>query len=93
MAPELDRARADDRDLFTNTVLAGRHTIAVSDGEAWLRVIGDARLVLAARKGVVAGDDEWEHLIGSDPDLTFVAWLGYLQTVLIGALDAAGDAG
>ncbi|RPI22995.1 MAG: DUF2017 family protein [Actinobacteria bacterium] len=91
MTGELDRARSEDRDVFAETVRRGRYAIAVSDAEAWLRVIGDARLALAARRGILEGSDEWEQLIRIDPDLALVAWLGHLQAVLVDALaDAMG---
>jgi Domain of unknown function (DUF2017) len=92
MTGELDRARADDRDLFVDSAHLAHPTLTIAEAEAWVRVIGDARLALAARSGIVAGDDEWEHRVGSDPDLTLVAWLGHLQASLIDALGEPGGA-
>jgi hypothetical protein len=89
MSGEMDRARADDRDLFAESLGDGSVSITVADAEAWLRVLGDARLALAARRGIVEGGDEWEHRIESDPDLALVAWLGFLQAMLVDALDEA----
>jgi Domain of unknown function (DUF2017) len=89
MASDLDLARADDRDVFAETVRSGSYPITVAAAEAWLRVIGDARLTLAARRGVTDETDEWEQRIRSDHDLAIVAWLGHLQAELV---DALGDA-
>lgn len=89
MAGELTRARADDRDVFAETLRSGSYTVTPGEAETWLRVIGDARIGLAARRGVVEGHDAWEHEVGIDADLTLVAWLGFLQASLVEALAGA----
>lgn len=50
---------------------------------AWLRVLGDLRLALAARLGIEADGDP-----GNDPELHAVYdWLGWMQGSLIDAID------
>lgn len=83
-ADELSTARAMDRDVFERTLVGKR--LNVEEAAAWVRVIGDARLVLAARKGVVEGDTEWESEIETNPDLAVVAYLGFLQASLLQAI-------
>ena len=56
-----------------------------------MRVIGDARLAIAARNGVVRDEESWEDRINSEPELAFVAWLGYLQATLVDAMMEVGD--
>jgi len=81
-ADELATARDMDRDVFERT-LAGKH-LNVDEAEAWVRILGDARLALAARRGVV--DGEWEDEIETSRDLAVVAYLGFLQGSLVQAL-------
>jgi hypothetical protein len=83
-ASELTTARDMDREVFAAT-LPSSH-LSVEEAEAWVRVIGDARLAIAARRGVVEGDTEWESEIDQNPDLAVVAYLGFLQARLVEAL-------
>ena len=54
--------------------------------EAFMRVIGEVRLVLANRLGIE--DDGWEAEadMQSDPELALLGWLGYLQDEAVGVL-------
>jgi hypothetical protein len=54
--------------------------------EAFMRVIGEARIVLADRLGIE--DDGWESEMDmrSDPELALLGWLGYLQDAAVEAL-------
>ncbi len=80
---DLDAARSADRDRFEATVRTAE-TLSEADAEAWLRVIGDARLVLAARCGITVGDDDhWERAVEDRPELGMVAWLGAIQELLV----------
>ena len=51
-----------------------------------MRVIGEARLVLASRMGIT--DDGWEAELerGNDPELALLGWLGYLQDAAVETL-------
>ncbi len=83
---DLDAARAADRETFEATVRTA-DVLSEADAEAWLRVIGDARLALAARAGVTVGDDEgWERSVDERPELGMVAWLGAVQELLVEAM-------
>lgn len=86
IAGELEAARTTDRDRFAATI--GADQLSRDDAESWLRVLGDARLALAARKGIVRDEDGWEEGIGDDPELGMLAYLGFLQGSLVEALTA-----
>ena len=87
MADELLDARALDRERFAATVSADR--LDRGDAESWLRVLGDVRLTLAARKGIVRDDDNWEERVQGDPELAMLAYLGFLQGSLVDALTSS----
>lgn len=84
MSGELEDARSTDRERFVATVDADR--LSSADAEAWVRVLGDARLVLAARKGIVRAEDGWEERVADDPELGMLAYLGFLQGSVVDAL-------
>lgn len=88
VGPELETARTADRETFAAAVDAGER-LSIEEAEAWLRVIGEARLVVAARKGIQIEDESWEDRVLEDPDLGLVAFLGYLQDGIVGALNTA----
>lgn len=79
--PEVERSRRHDRERFQATVDDAELTLG--DAEAWVRVIGEARLVLASVGGVSRPEDlDRPH----DPRLVLVAWLAHLQDALVRAL-------
>jgi hypothetical protein len=85
MAGELDRERAADRSLFarvTEEAVDGVR-ISVEDAYAYLRVLVEARLVLAARMGVDVEDD-YEDLEPSQAGVLDA--LAELQVLLLRAL-------
>lgn len=84
MSGELVDARSADRERFAATVDADH--LSPGDAEAWVRVLGDARLVLAARQGIVRDDDGWEERVADDPELGMLAYLGFLQGSAVDAL-------
>lgn len=88
MVGELDAARSSDLSVFGSTLASGRTKLDPGEGESWLRVIGDARLVLAARRGVELDDEDWEGL-PDDPGLEILAWLGWIQQELVESLTPA----
>jgi hypothetical protein len=81
---ELLRARAADRERLIDTVEHG--ALSADDADAWLRVIGEARLVLASRLGIT--EDGWEAEIRDDEpvEMTLVRLLGALQDELVTVL-------
>ena len=83
-ASDLDEARAADRAAFVRTIAATRLTD--DEAEAWMRVIGEARLALAARIGI--RDDGWESATGpgDPPELLLVGYLGGIQDELVRVL-------
>lgn len=88
MADEEDRARATDRTTFASTLEAAVEGVVLTweQAEAWLRVLGEARLVVAARIGI--GDEsDYERLRG-DPSAVFLEYLGWLQANLVALLAA-----
>lgn len=88
MAGELKQSRAADRSAFGITVEQAPAGLVLSpaEAEAWLRVLGEARLVLAARAGIVA--DGWEEdLPDDDPSIALLHYLGWVQQSLAEVLE------
>ena len=83
-AGDLEEARSADRELFLRTISASH--LSEEEAEAWMRVIGEARLVLAARIGIT--DDGWEVGVGPGdrPELLLVGYLGGIQDALVHVL-------
>ena len=83
-AADLDEARRSDREAFLRTV--DSLVITDDEAEAWMRVIGDARLALAARIGIT--EDGWEAGVGpgQPPELLLVSYLGGIQDALVRVL-------
>ncbi len=82
---DLDHLRQLDRGVFDDFAAGAPGSPATV--EAFMRVIGEARLVLADRLGIE--DDGWEAEmdIRSDPELALMAWLGSLQEAAVGVLN------
>jgi hypothetical protein len=85
---EMETQRAIDRSVLQRTV-GERNVMTVEEAGGLLRTLNEARLVLAARAGAFDEGSSWEDRIEGDPALAVVAWLGYIQGELIGALTAA----
>lgn len=88
---ELAALRDQDRRAFATSL---PHTVAGVDldedqAASWMRVVGDARLVLAARLEI--DDDTWETATPSDPQMIMVHYLTHIQSGLIEALSALLD--
>lgn len=81
---DLDRLRAEDRTVF-DRMLRGE-AVTPEEAEAFMRVIGEGRLALAARLGIEA--DGWEDGLAAttDPEMAMLGWLGYLQDAMVGVL-------
>lgn len=79
---ERGEARSADRARFVATLTSAR--LDAGDAAAWLRVIGEARIVLAARKGLFNSGLEDPNV--SDPEVALVVFLGHLQDELATAM-------
>jgi hypothetical protein len=87
---DLDAGRADDRTVFADS-LARTPAGTVepeATGEAWLRVLGEARLTLAARWGVVSDESDWETAAIPHHRAALLDYLGMLQQELVGVMMA-----
>ena len=84
MVPELDAGRSADRSavLASLEVAMGQPVeLSMAEAEAWLLVLNESRLVLAARIGIDEdgwGDDAAE-LEDLDPPMAFLHFLTYLH--------------
>lgn len=81
---DLDVLRSSDRDVFATTLDAT--FIEADAGEAWMRVIGDARLVLAHRLGIESDGWEQDHDPAESSETALLGYLGYLQDALVESL-------
>jgi hypothetical protein len=81
---DLASGREADRRRYVESL--AESTIEPDTAEAWMRVVGDARLALAYRLGIE--DDGWEehHDPSASPDAALLAYLGYIQDALVRAL-------
>jgi len=81
---DLASARSVDRVRFVDSMERG--TLDLEDAEAWLRVLGEARLVLAARLGIE--EDGWEHDTPQEEpaEMLLLRLLGAVQNELVGVL-------
>ncbi len=82
---DLDESRHSDRAVFLSILDAGsrRRRVSKADAEAFLRVLVEARLVLAARAGIEEEDD---YLVVEEGTGAILDLLGYLQVGLVEAL-------
>lgn len=86
-AKERSDVRTDDRERFAEMLQAaanGRLLLKPDEAAIWARVLGEARIVLAARKGLFEQGLPTEA--PSDPELALVMLLGYLQEELVGEM-------
>lgn len=81
---DLAGLRGADWRAFGAGLSSGR--LDLDQAEAWLRVIGEARLVLAARLGI--DHDGWEEEADprDSPEMALLSYLGYLQESLVNLL-------
>jgi hypothetical protein len=81
----LDDLRRDDRAVVRRAAAA--EFLDLEEAEAWMRVIGELRLVLAGRLGIVA--DGWEEAADPEqnPEMALLGYLGFLQDRLVTVLD------
>jgi len=81
---DLEDSRRRDRHTLTASLDEG--SLDPEQAEAWMRAIGEARLVLAARLGIT--EDGWEETIdvATDPEAGVLTFFAYIQDALVGAL-------
>jgi hypothetical protein len=85
VASQLSEARRVDQEAFAGTIDANATRLTTEEAEVWLRVLGEARLVLAARLGIE--HDGWTmDDIDDDPRGAVLGYLSYLQDSLVEAL-------
>lgn len=86
---DLAEGRTADVDVFSRQLPDSGDGITISsaDAEAWMRVLGSARIVLASRRGLFDLDDLAE-LPNDDPDVALVNLLGAYQQTLAEVLMA-----
>ena len=79
---QLAEARATDRARFVDSIES--EVLTPDDAEAWLTVLGDSRLALAARIGI--DEPGWEIADEEDPERITLGFLSYLQDQLVAVL-------
>ena len=83
MRSEIDAGRVADRSALETSLDAaatGSVVLSFGEAEAWLIVLNEARLALAARLGIE--DDGWEDEVEDDeitPPMAFLDYLTYLH--------------
>lgn len=81
---DLARARARDRRRFATTLESG--SMSRDEAEMWLRVVGDARLALAARMGIESEEWETDRSLVESSAGAMLHYLGYIQDALLQVL-------
>lgn len=86
-ARERVAVRSADRERFVeglDAAAAGTITLTAADAATWARVIGESRIVLAARKGLFDSGMSTDH--ADDPEVALVMYLGLLQEEIVAEL-------
>lgn len=83
MESELDDGRRADRELFLRVLDSDTYTMEDGEGDAFLRVINEARLVLGARLGI---DVEEDHDTVTESGRRVLDYLGWIQEELTSEL-------
>jgi hypothetical protein len=81
---DLSSGREADRRRYAETL--AESIIEPDTAEAWMRVVGDARLALAHRLGIESDGWEAHHDPSASPDAALLAYLGYIQDALVRTL-------
>lgn len=81
MGDDLHTARLSDRSVFLRTVSANVEPLNDEDANAVLRVLNEARLVLAARVGLEVEDDHDKLPDDSRQVLDYLGWIQEELTV------------
>jgi len=80
-------ARSHDREVFNeglDNAVGGTVTLTDEEAAAWARVLGEARIVISARKGLF--ETGMPDDTGNDPELALVMFLGLAQEELVGQM-------
>ena len=93
MATEVEAGRNADRSAFAVSLEAaaeGPVVLSADEAEAWLMVLGEARLALAARLGIE--EEGWgeDPNALNDPSMALLHYLSWLQGALTDVLLEAG---
>lgn len=86
-AKERVEVRSVDREKFADglkAAAAGVITLSTEDAATWARVLGESRVVLAARKGLF--DTGLPQGRPEDPEVALVMFIGVLQEELVGEM-------
>jgi len=81
---ERNEGRSADRELFNNGLSAIKDkplVLSAEEAAAWVRVVGEARIVLSARKGLFEAGMPDEPV--NDPEIAFIMFLGLVQEELV----------
>lgn len=91
MEPELEGDRRRDRSAMFGSLEDARRgpvTLSLAEADAWLMVINESRLALAARLGI--DEEGWglfqDNQVPPSPELALLVYLTEVQDDLIGAL-------
>jgi hypothetical protein len=80
--PTLEEARGGDRGIFLETLEREPLRLSPEEAEAWVRVIGEGRLVLGARLGIT--EDGWSiDDLGGTQEAMLFGYLSWLQDHLV----------
>ena len=81
----LQEGRDHDRAVLNKG--SGSRSLELEEAESWMRVIGEARLVLAVRLGIK--EDGWQETADptENPEMALLTYLGFLQDRLVQALE------
>ena len=85
LGDSLEQGREHDRRTLSNG--SGSRSLELEEAESWMRVIGEARLVLAVRLGIE--EDGWQETADpmQNPEMALLSYLGFLQDRLVQALE------
>ena len=92
-AKERVEVRSADRERFNEGLQAaavGTTTLSAEETAVWARVLGESRIVLAARKGLF--DTGLPDDRPDDPEVSLLMYLGLLQEELVAAMLATMEA-
>jgi hypothetical protein len=91
-APEIERARDVDRDVFSDVLERlrnGEAHLTTDEAESCMRTVGAARIAIAARNGLF--DEDRFQAASRTPEGTIVAFLGVVQDEFVAALTQLGE--
>jgi len=87
---DMSSGRTTDRSGFASSIIDAR-VLSSEQAQAWLRVLGEARLVLGARLGIA--EDGWQIPSDASSEFALLGYLGFLLEELVDALSQLDFAG